>query len=74
MNFVIEFYRLREEDGAQATLDRVSLEAPDLKAAVEVAGSLFYTLAMPQIPDHVRVCDRAGRELYAGPVSEPATP
>lgn len=76
MNFVIEFYRLREQDGAHATLDRISLEAPDLKAALEAAGSLFHTLAMPQTPDHVRVCDRAGRELYAGPVSgtEPASP
>lgn len=69
MNFVIEFYRLRQQDGAHAMLDRVSLVAPDLKAAVEVAGSLFHTLAMPQIPDQVRVCDRAGRELYAGPAS-----
>lgn len=69
VNFVIEFYRLREEDGAHATLDRVTLEAPDLKAAVEVAGSLYHTLAMPQIPDEVRVCDRAGRQLYAGPAS-----
>ncbi|MBB6464170.1 hypothetical protein [Aminobacter carboxidus] len=76
MNFVIEFYRLREQDGAHATLDRVSLEALDLRAAVELAGSLFHTLAMPQVPDQVRVCDRAGRELYAGPASgtEPATP
>lgn len=69
MNFVIEFYRLRQQDGAHAMLDRVSLVAPDLKAAVEVAGSLFHTLAMPQIPDQVRVCDWAGRELYAGPAT-----
>ncbi|AWC22910.1 hypothetical protein WHT83_21905 [Aminobacter sp. P9b] len=69
MNFVIEFYRLREEDGAHATLDRVPLEAANLESAIDIAGSLFHTLAMPQIPDHVRVCDWSGRELYAGPVS-----
>lgn len=74
MDFVVEFYRLREHDGAHATLDRVSIEAANLRSAIDVAGSLLHTLAMPQIPDHVRVCDRAGRELYAGPVSgdEPA--
>ncbi|MBT1156598.1 hypothetical protein J1C56_13435 [Aminobacter anthyllidis] len=76
MNFVIEFYRLREEDGAHATLDRVSLEALDIKAAVGIAGSLFHTLAMPQVPDQVRICDMGGRELYDGPASgtEPALP
>lgn len=75
MNFVIEFYRLREEDGAHATLDRISLEAPDIDAAVDVASSLFHTLAMPQVPDQVRICDWGGRELYVGPASgtEPAT-
>ncbi|MER9680662.1 hypothetical protein NKJ23_15205 [Mesorhizobium sp. M0184] len=30
MNFVIEFYRSRDAD--EATLDRVSLEAPNLRA------------------------------------------
>lgn len=69
MNFVIEFYRLREEDGAHAMLDRVSLQAKDLKAAIDLTGSLFRTLDMPQIPDHVRVCDNAGHELYVGPAS-----
>ena len=67
MNFATELYRLREEDGEHSTLDWVSLEALDLKATVDVAGSFFYTFAMPQIPD--RFCDRAGRELYAAPHS-----
>jgi hypothetical protein len=69
VNFVIEFYRLRKEDGAHATLDRISLEAPDIDAAVDVASSLFHTLTMPQVPDHVRICDWGGRELYVGPAS-----
>lgn len=67
LNFVIEFYRQREADEAHAMLDRVSLEAPNLRAAWEAAGSLFHTLAMPQIPDGVRICDEEGAELYAGP-------
>lgn len=66
---MIEFYRLREQDDAHATLDRISLVAPDLDAALQVAGSLYLTLSMPQVPDGVRICDDEGRELYAGPAT-----
>ncbi|WP_245456036.1 hypothetical protein [Mesorhizobium sp. M7A.F.Ca.US.008.03.1.1] len=48
MNFVIEFYRSRDTD--EATLDKVSLEAPNLRAALQGTTALFHTLAMPQIP------------------------
>ncbi|RWN28571.1 MAG: hypothetical protein EOR97_21935 [Mesorhizobium sp.] len=65
MNFVIEFYRLRDAD--EATLDKVSLEAPNLRTALQDATALFHTLAMPQIPDRLRTCDDSGSELYAGP-------
>ena len=62
MNFVIEFYRSREAD--EATLDK---EAPNLRAALQGATALFHTLAMPQIPDRLRISDEDGSELYAGP-------
>ena len=65
MNFVIEFYRSR--DAEEATLDKVSLEAPTLRAALPAAAALFHTLAMPQIPDRLRISDEHGSELYAGP-------
>ncbi|UVC17750.1 hypothetical protein [Mesorhizobium onobrychidis] len=65
MNFVVEFYRSRDAD--EATLDRVSLEAPNLRAALQGATALFHTLAMPQIPDRLRISDEDGSELYAGP-------
>ena len=65
LNFVIEFYRSRDAD--EATLDKVSLEAPTLRAALQAAAALFHTLAMPQIPDRLRISDEHGSELYAGP-------
>ncbi|MCV3207008.1 hypothetical protein OHD62_10170 [Mesorhizobium sp. YC-39] len=65
MNFVVEFYRSRDTD--EAMLDRVSLEAPNLRAALQGATALFRTLAMPQIPDRLRISDQDGSELYAGP-------
>ena len=65
LNFFIEFYRSRDSD--EATLDKVSLEAPNLRAALQGATALFHTLAMPQIPDRLRICDEDGAELYAGP-------
>ncbi|MER8632502.1 MAG: hypothetical protein E5Y02_10550 [Mesorhizobium sp.] len=65
MNFVIEFYRSR--DAEEATLDRVSLEAPTLRAALQGATALFHSLAMPQVPDRLRISDENGSELYAGP-------
>ncbi|TPK65359.1 hypothetical protein FJ546_09110 [Mesorhizobium sp. B2-4-19] len=65
MKFVIEFYRSR--DAEKATLDKVSLEAPTLRAALQGAAALFHTLAMPQIPDRLRISDEHGSELYVGP-------
>ncbi|AEH86792.1 hypothetical protein [Mesorhizobium opportunistum] len=65
MNFVIEFYRSRDTE--EATLDRVSLEATTLRAALQGATALFHSLAMPQIPDRLRISDENGSELYAGP-------
>ncbi|CCV08795.1 conserved hypothetical protein [Mesorhizobium metallidurans STM 2683] len=65
MNFVVEFYRSRA--ATKAILDRVPLEAPNLRAALHGATALFHTLAMPQTPDRLRISDENGSELYAGP-------
>jgi len=65
LNFVIEFYRSRDAD--EAMLDKVLLEAPNLRAALQGASALFHTLAMPQTPDRLRISDEDGSELYAGP-------
>jgi hypothetical protein len=72
VNFVVEFYRSRDEDGAHAMLDRIVLDAPNLRAALAAAGAMLQTLPLPQIPDGLRICDEDGSQLYAGPTS--ATP
>jgi hypothetical protein len=61
--FTIELYRIRERDGAQAILERVSVIAPDLESAKTKAASMFDNLDMPQRPDGFRVLDAAGDEL-----------
>ena len=65
MRFTFEFFRIRGGDGAHATLDRVSQDAPDLEAAKDVAKMLFKTLNMPQTPDGLRILDNGGAELFA---------
>ena len=50
MLFTIEFFRLREEDDAHATLDRITHIGTDLEAVKVKAKSLFETLNMPQKP------------------------
>jgi hypothetical protein len=61
--FTIEFYRIRERDEAHATLDRISVIAPDLPSAKTKAASMFDNLDMPQKPDGFRILDPAGDEL-----------
>ena len=51
MLFTIEFFCLREEDDAHATLDRITHIRTDLEAVKVKAKSLFETLNMPQKPD-----------------------
>ena len=65
MRFTFEFFRIRGGDGAHATLDRVSQDAPDLEAAKDVAKTMFKTLNMPQTPDGLRILDNGGAELFA---------
>jgi hypothetical protein len=55
MIFTIEFFRIRTNDDARATLDRLSVIVDDLDAAKVKAKSLFETLEMPQKPDGLRI-------------------
>ena len=62
--FTIEFFRIRPNDHAHATLDRLSVIVDDLDAAKVKASSLFETLEMPQKPDGLRILDESGCELF----------
>ena len=62
--FIIEFFRLRDADGAHATLDRVEHDTTDLEQAKVRARSLFETLDMPQKPDALRIMDQDGDEVF----------
>jgi len=62
--FIIEFFRLRDADGAEATLDRVEHDTTDLEDAKVRALSLFETLDMPQQPDAVRILNHKGDEVF----------
>jgi hypothetical protein len=64
MIFTIEFFRIRPNDDAHATLDRLSVIVDDLDAAKVRARSLFETLEMPQKPDGLRILDDSGCELF----------
>jgi hypothetical protein len=64
MKFTIEFFRIREEDNAHATLDQITHIASDLEDAMVKAKSLFETLDMPQEPDGLRILDQHGREVF----------
>lgn len=62
--FIIEFFRLRDTDSAEATLDRVKHDTADLEQAKVRAQSLFETLDMPQKPDALRIMDQDGDEVF----------
>jgi hypothetical protein len=64
MNFTIEFFRTRPSDEVHATLDRISIVADNLDAAMVKAKSLFDTLDMPQAPDGLRILDQVKQELF----------
>jgi hypothetical protein len=64
MKLAIEFFRIRKEDDAHATLDRITHIAPDLESAKVKAKSLFGTLNMPQNPDGLRILDQDRNELF----------
>lgn len=62
--FIIEFFRIRNTDGAHAILDRVEHDTTDLEDAKVRAQSLFMTLDMPQKPDALRILGQTGDEVY----------
>jgi len=64
MMFTIEFIRIRERDGARATLDRITHIAADLDSAKDKAKSLFETLNLAQNPDGFRILDQSGAEVF----------
>jgi hypothetical protein len=66
MRFTIEFFRIRKEDKAHATLARVTHIASDLESAKVKARSLFDvgTLNMPQNPDGLRILDQGENEVF----------
>lgn len=57
MNFTIKFFRTRPSDEAHAILDRISIVADNLDAAMVKAKLLFDTLDMPP---------KTGRVAYLG--------
>ena len=64
MMFTIEFFRIRERDGARATLDRITHIAADLDSAKVKAKSLFESLNLAQNPDALRILDQSGAEVF----------
>jgi hypothetical protein len=64
MMFTMEFFRIRKEDNAHATLDRITHMASDLESAKVKATSLFDTMNMPQNPDGLRILDPDGHEVF----------
>jgi predicted negative regulator of RcsB-dependent stress response len=62
--FIIEFFRVRDADGAHAVLDRVKHDTTDLEQAKLAAQSLFVTLTMPQQPDALRILDQDANEVF----------
>jgi hypothetical protein len=65
VQFTIEFFRIRHDDEAHATLDRITAATPDLERAQVRAMSLFETLDLPQAPDGLRILDQHGTEVFA---------
>lgn len=64
MKIVIEFYRIRETDNAQAIIGQEIADVANLDDAIEIAQRLAKTLNMPQQPDAMSISDGAGNELY----------
>lgn len=68
MKIVIEFYRIRQQDGAHAVVGRETLDVLDLDGAIGAARALAQTLDMPQRPDALCITDATGRTLYSCPL------
>lgn len=68
MKVVVEFRRVRARDGAHATVGRVTCDVIGAEAAIELAGSLLCSLAMPQAPDVLTISDDQGNAFYSATV------
>lgn len=68
MKVVIEFHRVRPDDGARAKIGRVGSDVTSTEAAIELAASLLISLAMPQEPDIVTISDDQGNAFYRAKV------
>lgn len=69
MKIVIEFYRTRAEDDAQAVVGREMALAADVDDAIGIARLLATTLEMPQQPDAVLITGADGETLYRGAIA-----
>jgi hypothetical protein len=71
MLVMIEFFRIRETDKAQALVGRETVEVADLNDAIAMGRRLGLTLHMPQRPDALAIMDHEGQVLYAGALDAP---
>ncbi|MBB6250773.1 hypothetical protein [Nitrospirillum iridis] len=74
MRIVIEFYRIRPQDGAHAVVGREMADAVDLDDAIRRAWALAETLDMPQRPDAFAVRGMDGVTLHSCALGAAATP
>ncbi|MCZ8183968.1 MAG: hypothetical protein O9322_13420 [Beijerinckiaceae bacterium] len=65
MVFVIEFFRIRRTDGAQALVGRERVDANGLEDAIGIGRRMGLSLHMPQSPDAFAIRDQQGRPLHA---------
>ena len=65
MVFVIEFFRIRRADNAQALVGRERVDAKELEDAIGIGRRMGLSLHMPQSPDAFAIRDQHGRPLHA---------
>ncbi|MCZ8186348.1 MAG: hypothetical protein O9308_08210 [Beijerinckiaceae bacterium] len=65
MVFVIEFFRIRRTDDAQALVGRERVDANGLEDAIGIGRRMGLSLHMPQSPDAFAIRDQQGRPLHA---------
>lgn len=63
---VTKFHRVRANDGARASVDRVTCDVIGTEAAIKLTGPLLCSLALPQQPDAATMWDE-------GSAAQPST-
>lgn len=71
MKVIIEFYRVRPQDDAHATVGRETVDAVDVGDAIRLALTLAHSLEMPQQPDGLSITDMKGEILHSQPLGHP---